>query len=287
MLETRVIQTSLRHRTLHAHSSRDRHLHARRDTVENTRLRSYTLPSVPWGQAEETLPATAELYAGRGTPPAHHQLPMLTHRHRSHALVPLAILATGVLFAPHHACAQPTPDTTEHARTSGRSPSAAGALARLVPEATFLQIGKGDSTHTFIAGLQWLGERRLRVSEAAIARLYLEIAAGRWQSGRPDERGSWWVSQATLAPAARIEFASSPVYVDAGVGPSWVAPLYQNGRKRFSTKFNFRSHLAVGARLPGPVEHDLSLRLEHLSNAGIRRPNPGVNLFAVRYTRRF
>lgn len=84
-----------------------------------------------------------------------------------------------------------------------------------------------------------------------------------------------------------MEFASSPIYVDAGVGPSWVAPLYQNGGKRFSTKFNFRSHLAAGARLPGTVEHDLSLRLEHFSNAGIRRPNPGVNLVAVRYTRQF
>lgn len=212
---------------------------------------------------------------------------MLTHRHCSHALVSLAILAMGALLAPPHACAQPKPDGTEHAGNLDRSASAAGALAHLVPEATFLQIGKGDSTHTLIAGFQWLGERRLGVGEAATARLYLEIAAGRWQSGRPGERGSWWVSQVTLAPAARIEFASSPIYVDAGVGPSWVAPLYQNDRKRFSTKFNFRSHIAVGARLPGPVEHDLSLRLEHFSNAGIRRPNPGVNLFAVRYTRQF
>ena len=34
-------------------------------------------------------------------------------------------------------------------------------------------------------------------------------------------------------------------------------------------------------------EHELVLRVEHFSNAGIKHPNPGENFAQLRYTYRF
>jgi hypothetical protein len=34
-------------------------------------------------------------------------------------------------------------------------------------------------------------------------------------------------------------------------------------------------------------EHELSLRLQHASNAGVKEPNPGVNFLLLRYAHAF
>ena len=34
-------------------------------------------------------------------------------------------------------------------------------------------------------------------------------------------------------------------------------------------------------------EHEVSLRLQHFSNAGIKHPNPGETFVRLRYVRRF
>ena len=64
-------------------------------------------------------------------------------------------------------------------------------------------------------------------------------------------------------------------------------PVFQSRSRSFSTEFNFQSHLAVGYALGAHGEHDLALRIEHFSNAGIRQPNPGIEFVSLRYTYRF
>ena len=46
----------------------------------------------------------------------------------------------------------------------------------------------------------------------------------------------------------------------------------------FSTRFQFGDHLGVGVRRG---QYDIGLRLQHLSNAGLRNPNPGVNFLQL------
>jgi len=50
---------------------------------------------------------------------------------------------------------------------------------------------------------------------------------------------------------------------------------------------NFGDHIALGLRLGDRQEHELQLRVEHFSNAGLRKPNPGENFGQVRYVWRF
>lgn len=61
-------------------------------------------------------------------------------------------------------------------------------------------------------------------------------------------------------------------------------PLFSTGQKRFSSKFNFDDHVAIGRDF-GHVE--VSLRGEHFSNAGISRPNPGEDFGQLRIAYRF
>ncbi len=81
--------------------------------------------------------------------------------------------------------------------------------------------------------------------------------------------------------------SSSPWFVEAGLGGYVSNHLYESRDKRFSTAFNFGTHIGVGY-FTGPRRQDeWTLRFEHLSNASIKKPNPGINLVQLRYARHF
>ena len=69
-------------------------------------------------------------------------------------------------------------------------------------------------------------------------------------------------------------------------GVNVLAPLYRSRDKRFSTAFNFGDHVGIGVQLGDDHGQELSLRLQHFSNAGIKDPNPGENFVQLRYTAR-
>jgi len=71
------------------------------------------------------------------------------------------------------------------------------------------------------------------------------------------------------------------------MGVTLMTTIYQTDRKRFSTSFNFGDHVAVGCSFGARREQELALRLEHFSNAGIKRPNPGESFVQLRYSLRF
>ena len=92
-------------------------------------------------------------------------------------------------------------------------------------------------------------------------------------------------------PAVRLRYrpddGASPWFVEAGIGLTATSSVYRTRQKSFSTSFNFGTHLAVGRSFGERGQHEVSLRLEHFSNAGIKHPNPGENFIQVRYARRF
>ena len=91
------------------------------------------------------------------------------------------------------------------------------------------------------------------------------------------------MTQLGVTPVLRLypKALGRGLFAEVGIGVNLLAPVYRSDDKRFSTVFNFGDHLAVGKRFAGGGE--LSLRIQHFSNAGIRRPNPGENFVQVRY----
>lgn len=45
--------------------------------------------------------------------------------------------------------------------------------------------------------------------------------------------------------------------------------------------------LGLGVSLGAQRQHELLLRLQHVSNAGLKQPNPGLNFLQLRYALHF
>ncbi len=73
-----------------------------------------------------------------------------------------------------------------------------------------------------------------------------------------------------------------PVLLEGGVSPTLLSQ-HEFGDKNFGTDFQFTSH--VGLNWDFARHWRLSYRFQHMSNAGLASPNPGLNmhLFGVSY----
>lgn len=85
----------------------------------------------------------------------------------------------------------------------------------------------------------------------------------------------------------RFGASSSPWFAEAGLGGTMMHRVYHTSTHDFSTAFQFTEVLGLGYSFGAQREHELSLRLQHFSNAGVKEPNPGENFVRLRYAYRF
>lgn len=167
--------------------------------------------------------------------------------------------------------------------------SAAAGERDWQPDGVFSQVGTGSATDAWSVGGQWHWRRAWALHDSLILRGRWEIAVGRWRAdlehGRRDES---WVTQLSVVPTLRLTgLRGRGWYGEIGSGPAMLMPVFHSRNRSFSTEFNFQSHLALGYTLGPAGQHDVGLRIEHFSNAGIRDPNPGMEIASLRYTYRF
>lgn len=96
-------------------------------------------------------------------------------------------------------------------------------------------------------------------------------------------------SQIGLVPMFRYRFdaGQSPWFVEGGVGISYLSESYQTANKSFSTQWNFSDHLGLGRSFGADRRQELGLYVKHVSNAGLRSPNPGETFVLLRYAYSF
>jgi lipid A 3-O-deacylase len=164
------------------------------------------------------------------------------------------------------------------------SSSAARSPQPLAPFSAFVQAGYGDQhTDAYVVGLTWNLPWQIDFGMGSLA-AYAEASVGRWHTEGVHGGTTAWPTQIGAMPVLRLYPALAPNwFAEIGAGPNYIVPLFRSGRKRFSTELNFGDHAAVGRRF-GAAE--VSLRVEHFSNAGIDHPNPGEDFFQVRYAHR-
>jgi hypothetical protein len=154
------------------------------------------------------------------------------------------------------------------------------------PSTVFGQVGVGEHAHAVVAGATWDTGwlRRWRIGTAS---LYWEASLGRWTATHDDTNTSGFVTQLGITPVLRLEPSpGSPWFVEGGIGVNVLTPIWQNGDRRFSTAFNFGDHLAVGRRFGDRAQHEIAVRIQHFSNGGVRKPNPGEDFLQLRYSLR-
>jgi hypothetical protein len=116
------------------------------------------------------------------------------------------------------------------------------------------------------------------------------------------ENGQWWMpSHAQLGASLwrvpdirgttrRFDLNATAIwradrgwgYYEAGFGGYLLSKTINNDETRVPSAFEFGSHIGVGFSLAR--NQTLGVALQHLSNAGIKQPNGGIDLLLVQYT---
>ena len=144
-----------------------------------------------------------------------------------------------------------------------------------------LEIGDGDYTQLVRVGLQSQWQKRWWQSNGTHVGGYWDLTFSQWRwSASPGATQSYQhLTEVGITPVWRFQSDTQKgFYSEIGIGAHWLSEYYDNNGDRFSTRFQFGDHIGVGYVLQNGM--DISLKIQHFSNAGIDQPNPGV-LFGV------
>jgi lipid A 3-O-deacylase len=159
----------------------------------------------------------------------------------------------------------------------------AQAQSGLAPAGFFVEGGVGDnSTAAVTAGVAWPWSWRRSFIGGEISGV-TEAYISEWSA--PNVGGRRNFTQVGLVPMFRLRPAEgqSPWFAEAGIGLSMTDRLFTTDQKQFSTRFNFVDIIGVGFSLGADRKQEIGLRVQHVSNAGIKHPNPGQNFLQLRY----
>jgi lipid A 3-O-deacylase len=170
-----------------------------------------------------------------------------------------------------------------------KSLGAAAAIAAMVASTSAaalgmsVELGTGDDADMGRIGVQWWEwhSQRLRTQNWHVGG-YMDFSVGYWHQGdtQPGEHSS--LVDYGLTPVLRVQRNElAGPYAEIGLGMHLLSHSSIGGN-RMSTAFQFGNHIGFGYRFGVNQSFDLSYRFQHLSNASIKRPNPGTNFNQIR-----
>jgi Lipid A 3-O-deacylase (PagL) len=106
----------------------------------------------------------------------------------------------------------------------------------------------------------------------------VQLGAGSWHV--PDVRGTTRRFDLNLSAIWRGDKPWG--YWEAGFGGYLLSKTINNDENRLPSAFEFGSHIGAGFRLA--KDHTIGVAIQHLSNAGIKQPNGGIDLVLLQYT---
>ena len=90
--------------------------------------------------------------------------------------------------------------------------------------------------------------------------------------------------RAIVMPLLHYQTASSGVFVEAGIGLAYLSNSQWGSRHDLGSHLQFEQRLGIGYDFGN---YDLSLNITHLSNGGLKDPNPGAETASVRFAHNF
>jgi len=158
--------------------------------------------------------------------------------------------------------------------------SLAGTSA-LAMDGMALEAGSGDGTEMGRVAIQWNWSKPLYQGTDWQLSSYWDLGLGYWRNnGFPGRNKD--ITEIGLTPVLRLQRNRlEGLYAELGLGAHLLSDT-TIGDKSMSTQFQFGNHLGVGYRFGVKRAFDLSYRYQHLSNAGIKRPNNGINFNQIR-----
>jgi len=140
-----------------------------------------------------------------------------------------------------------------------------------------LTVGRGtESADTDIVRLTY--RRALPETERWWVPTHVQLGASVWRV--PDIRGQTRRFDVNATPIWRSE--KSWGYLEGGIGLYLLSKTINNDENRVPSSLEFGSHIGAGLRLG--QSSTIGVAYQHLSNAGIKQPNGGIDLILVQYT---
>ena len=94
-----------------------------------------------------------------------------------------------------------------------------------------------------------------------------------------------WENDFGLTPVLRLQ-PNNPAgfspYAELGVGFHFLSSTSVSPQRQFGSSFQFGDHVGAGVRFGDKGQYDIGYRYQHLSNAGIKQPNQGINFQQLR-----
>ena len=146
------------------------------------------------------------------------------------------------------------------------------------------EMGRGDDTHMWRLGAQWDWDRKWFAERRWNIVAYWDFTVGVWDSPQNT------VTDFGVTPTFRLqqrEFTRIAPYMDAAIGFHMLSDVRVSDRKVLGTNFQFGDHLGLGVRFGQRWRYDVALRLQHLSNGGLSKSNPGINYVQLRLAYHF
>ncbi len=103
---------------------------------------------------------------------------------------------------------------------------------------------------------------------------YHEGSFNVWQN---DQKNVYALAYSPVFTAEFVTNSGYTPYIEAGIGFSLISDTFAR-HKNMSSHFQFEDRLGVGIKTE---KTDIYLRYMHYSNAGIKKPNDGLDLFMV------
>lgn len=115
--------------------------------------------------------------------------------------------------------------------------------------------------------------------------IYLEANANFFEYDDPkryDANLGLSLSPVIFYPIGSI--AGNRVFAEFGIGLSLLDDTKFAG-KNISTHYQFEDRLGIAMKFGEAEQHSVSLKYFHYSNAGIKKPNPGLDFISLSYSR--
>ena len=137
-----------------------------------------------------------------------------------------------------------------------------------------VEYGAGThAVHLWRIGLQFDQEPTEWMDRHSRWSWYWDLALGGWHS----DTGT--VHDVSATPVFRYAKRSRGPYLEGAIGFHVLSDSHISTDLGFSTRFQFGDHLGVGY---DEGAWGWQLRLQHISNGGMRNPNPGINFLILR-----
>lgn len=150
------------------------------------------------------------------------------------------------------------------------------------------EYGKSDSSNADVklyrAGLQWDWKKRWLDTGNWHLGGYWDASLGYWDNNSALKTHSS-IIDIGLTPVFRFQpnnYAGFAPYIEAGIGLHLLSATSVSPDRRFGSSLQFGDHLGLGVRFGDKGRYDIGYRYQHLSNAGIKDPNQGINFHQLR-----